>query len=157
MKGLVIYDTSYGNTKAIAGAIAETLRASGIDANSVYVKDVKKPAAADYDFLVLGSPTRFGTMSFTFKGFIGKLKPGEWAGKPFAAFDTENPENIEKAQGSAGEKIAVLLKEKQMLQLLPVLKAVALQVQGGVKATLKEGEIERAKEFARQIAAGLKK
>jgi multimeric flavodoxin WrbA len=90
------------------------------------VKDVKKLSAKDYDFLVLGSPTKFGTMSFTLKGFLGKVKDKEWMNKAFAAFDTEDPENIEKKEGSAAEKIAERLREKQMHQLLPVLKAVVL-------------------------------
>ena len=77
--------------------------------------------------------------------------------KPFAAFDTENPENIERArienkEWSAGEKIAAKLKDKQMNQLLPVLKAVVL----GQKGPLKEGDIERAKDFARELTAKLK-
>ena len=153
MKGIVVYDTSYGNTKTIAETISETLKESGIEVDTFYVKDVKKLSAKDYDFLVLGSPTRFGTMSFAVKGFLGKVKSEEWMNKPFAAFDTENPENIEKKEGSAAEKIAEKLREKQMNQLLPVLKAVVL----GLKGPLKEGEIERAKEYARRLAIELKK
>ena len=96
MKGMVVYDTSYGNTKKIAETIAETLRESGIEVDLFDVKGVKKLSANDYDFLVLGSPTRFGTMSFAMRGFLGKVKSDEWLNKPFAAFDTENPENIER-------------------------------------------------------------
>jgi menaquinone-dependent protoporphyrinogen IX oxidase len=153
MKGLVVYDTSYGNTKKIAEAISDTLRESGIEVDAFYVKDVKKLSAKDYDFLVLGSPTKFGTMSFTIKGFLGKVKSKEWANKPFAAFDTENPENIERKEGSAAEKIAEKLREKQMDQLLPVLKAVVL----GQKGPLQDEEIERTKGFARELLAKLKK
>ena len=158
MKGIVIYDTSYGNTQKIAETIAETLRESGMEVDAFYVKDVKKLSAKDYDFLVLGSPTKFGTMSFTVKGFLGKVKSKEWMNKPFGAFDTENPENIERSRienknWSAAEKIAEKLKEKQMNQLLPVLKAVVL----GWKGPLQEGEVERTKEYARELAAKLKK
>jgi len=153
MKGIVVFDTSYGNTKKIAEGIAEKLKESGISADIFYVKDVKKLSAKDYDFLVIGSPTKFGTMSFAVKGFLGKVKSKEWLNKPFAVFDTENPENIEKRGGSAAEKIAEKLKEKQMNQLLPVLKAVVL----GWKGPLQEGEIERAKEYARELAVTLKK
>jgi menaquinone-dependent protoporphyrinogen IX oxidase len=152
MKGIVVYDTSHGNTKKIAETVSETLKESGIAVDTFYVKDVKKLSAKEYDFLVLGSPTKFGTMSFTVRGFLGKLKSAEWMNKPFAAFDTENPENIEKKEGSAGEKIAEKLTEKQMNQLLPVLKAVVL----GWKGPLQEGEIERAKEYARELAIRLK-
>jgi menaquinone-dependent protoporphyrinogen IX oxidase len=153
MKGIVVFDTSYGNTKTIAETIAETLKESGIEVDAFYVKDVKKLSARDYHFLVLGSPTKFGTMSFTVRIFLGKLKSKEWMNKPFAAFDTENPENIEKKQGSAAEKIAEKLREMQMNQLLPVLKAVVL----GWKGPLQEGEIERAKEYARRLATELKR
>jgi len=158
MKGIVVYDTSYGNTRKIAETIAETLKESGVEADLFYVKKVKKLSAKDYDFLVLGSPTRYGTMSFTVKRFLGKVKSEEWANRPFAAFDTENPENIEQAriqnkEWSAAEKIAVKLREKQMNQLLPVLKAVVF----GWKGPLQEGEVERAKEYARELALKLKR
>jgi menaquinone-dependent protoporphyrinogen IX oxidase len=153
MKGIVVYDSSYGNTKKIAETIAETLKESGMEVDALYVKDVKKLSAKDYNFLVLGSPTKFGTMSFTVKGFLGKVKSEEWMNKPFAAFDTENPENIERKEGSAAEKIAERLRDKKMNQLLPVLKAAVL----GWKGPLQEGEIERTKEYARELAIKLKK
>jgi len=152
MKGIVVFDTSHGNTRTVAETISETLKESGIEVDVFYVKDVKKLNAKDYDFLVLGSPTKFGTMSFTVKGFLGKLKREEWMNKPFVTFDTENPENIERKEGSAAEKIAEKLREKQMNQLLPVLKAVVL----GMKGPLQEGEIERAKEYAGRLATELK-
>ncbi len=157
MKGIVVYDTSYGNTKKIAETIAETLRDSGTEVDLFYVKDLKKLSAKDYDFFVLGSPTKFGTMSFAVKFFLGKVKSEEWMNKPFAAFDTENPENVERArlenkEWSAAEKIAEKLREKKMNQLLPVLKALVL----GQKGPLVEGEIERTKDYAMQLVMKLK-
>ena len=121
MKGIVIYDTSHGNTKKIAETITETLKETGIEADLFHVKDVKKLSAKDYQFLVIGSPTKFGTMSFAVKFFLGKVKSDEWTNKPFAAFDTENPENVEQArkqskEWSAAEKIADKLREKKMKQ-----------------------------------------
>ena len=157
MKGIVVYDTSYGNTKKIAETIADTLKESGIEVDLFDVKNVKKLNAKDYDFFVLGSPTKFGTMSFTIKFFLGKVKSEEWLNKPFAAFDTENPENVEKSrienkEWSAAEKIAEKLREKKMNQVLPVLKALVL----GQKGPLVEGEVDRTKDYARQLAAKLK-
>ena len=157
MTGIVVFDTSYGNTKTIAETISDTLKESGIEVDTFYVKDVKKLSAKDYDLLVLGSPTKFGTMSFTFRGFLGKVKSKDWMNKSFVAFDTENPENVEQArlqnkELSAAEKIAAKLKEKRMKQLLPVLKALVL----GWKGPLQEGEIERTKEYAKEITNKLK-
>ena len=158
MKGIVIYDTSYGNTKKIAETVAETLKESGIEVNLFYVKDVKKLSAKDYSFLIIGSPTKFGTMSLTVRFFLGKVKSEEWINKSFATFDTENPENIErsrieKKEWSAAEKIAEKLREKKMKQLLPVLKALVL----GQKGPLVKGEVERTKDYAKQLANKLKK
>jgi menaquinone-dependent protoporphyrinogen IX oxidase len=152
MKGMVVYDTSYGNTKKVAEAIAETLKESGIEVDLFSVKDVKKLSTKDYSFLVLGSPTKFGTMSFAIRFFLGNVKSEEWMNRPFAAFDTENPENMEKKEYSAAEKIAERLRDKKMNQLLPVLKAAVL----GQKGPLKEGEIERTRDYARQLAIKLK-
>ncbi len=157
MKGIVVYDTTYGNTKKIAETIAETLKESGIEVDLFYLKNVKKLSGKDYDFFVIGSPTKFGTMSFAIKFFLGKVKSDEWVNKPFAAFDTENPENVEKSrienkEWSAAEKIAQKLREKKMNQLLPVLKALVLDQKG----PLVEGEVKRTKDYARELAAKLK-
>jgi menaquinone-dependent protoporphyrinogen IX oxidase len=157
MKGIVVFDTSHGNTKKIAETIAETLKTSEIEVDLFDVKDAKKSSMKDYNFLVLGSPTKFGTMSFAIKFFLGKIKSDEWMNKPFAAFDTENPENVEQSrlqnkEWSAAEKIATKLKEKNMKQILPVLKALV----SGQKGPLVEGEIDRTKNYAREFAAKLK-
>ena len=157
MKGIVVYDTSYGNTKTIAETITETLKECGVEVDLFDVKNVKKLTAKDYNFLVLGSPTRFGTTSFAVRGFLGKVKSEEWMNKPFAAFDTENPENIEQSrlqnkEWSAGEKIAEKFREKKMNQLLPVLKALVI----GQKGPIVEGEIDRTKDYAKELAIKLK-
>jgi len=153
VKGIVICDTSYGNTKAIAETIAETLKESGIEVHLSHVKDVKELHAKDYDFIVLGSPTRLGTMSFTVSRFIGgKIKEDEWKDKPFAAFDTELEISIEKSESNAAEKIAKKLSEKGLKQVLPVLKTAVL----GNKGPLKEGEIENTKKYAKELASKLK-
>jgi menaquinone-dependent protoporphyrinogen IX oxidase len=150
MKCLVVFDTSYGNTQKIAETIAQTLKGAAVDVDLADVHHAK-PDATNYEFLVLGSPTKFGTMSFAVKRFLGRIK-GEWAGKAFAAFDTENPENMAKAEWSAAEKIAEKLKEKGMVQALPVLKAAVQDKKG----PLIDGEIERATGYAKELAGKLK-
>jgi menaquinone-dependent protoporphyrinogen IX oxidase len=157
MNSIIVYDTSYGNTKKIAETIAETLKESGMEVTLFKVNEVKKLSAKDYNLLVLGSPTKFGTMTFAMKWFLGKVKSEEWMNKPFAAFDTENPENIEQSQlqnkeWSAAEKIAEKLKEKKMNQLAPVLRTLVL----GQKGPLVEGEINRARDYASELANKLK-
>ena len=55
VKGMVVYDTSYGNTQKIAETITETLKESGIEVDLFDVKNVKKLSGKNYSFLVLGS------------------------------------------------------------------------------------------------------
>ena len=76
--------------------------------------------------------------------------------KPFAAFDTENPENVERSkvenkEWSAAEKIAEKLRDKKMKQLLPVLKALVI----GQKGPLVDGEVNRTKNYARELETKL--
>ena len=152
MKGVVIYDTTYGNTKKIAETITDTPKKSGVKVNIFHVKDVKE-LSGDYDFLMLGSPTKIGTMSWAVRSFIGKkIKSEEWANKPFAAFDTELESVMKKGGRSATEKISEKLKNKGLKQLQPALKILVL----GMKGPLKDGEIEKAKEYAKSLVSELK-
>ena len=157
MKGIVVYDTSYGNTKKVAETIAETLKESEIEVDLFYLKKAKLDGK-DYDFIIVGSPTKWGTMSFTMKRFLGKINGEEWANKSFTAFDTELPDNIEKTEienknWSAAEKIVEKLKDKNMKQIIPVLKTVVLDKKG----PLKDGEIKRTKDYTKELAIKLKK
>jgi len=153
VKGIIIYDTSYGHNKIIAETIAETLKKSGLEVDLFYVKDVKELHAKDYDFLVLGSPTRMSRMSFTMSRFIDtKIKREEWKDKLFAAFGTNLVQSIEKGGPSAAEQIAKKLSEKGLKQVLPVLRPAVL----GAEGPLKEGEVEKAREYAEELASKLK-
>jgi len=152
MKGVVIYDTTYGNTKKIAETITETLKESELKVDIFHVNDIKE-LGRDYDFLMVGSPTKIGTMSWAVRGFIGKkIKGEEWANKPFAAFDTEMESVMKKGGRSAAEKISKKLKDKGLKQLQPELKVMVL----GMKGPLKDGEIEKAKEYAKGLVSELK-
>jgi flavodoxin len=152
MKGLIIYHSSYGNTKKIAETIAESLGESGITTDLFNVKNVKKLNPEDYSFVVIGSPTWCGTISFPMMFFLWRFEGKKWKGKPFAAFDTENPEGLANKEWSGAEKIAKKLKEKEMNQILPVLKSVVI----GIKGPLQEGEIERARKYAEELIAKLR-
>jgi hypothetical protein len=56
MRALLVYESMFGNTRAIALAIAEGIR-SLIDVDTVEVGDAPAAVAADVDLLVVGGPT----------------------------------------------------------------------------------------------------
>ncbi|MBM3132905.1 MAG: flavodoxin family protein [Chloroflexi bacterium] len=61
MKGIIIYDSSYGNTRKIAETIAETLEESGIEADVCHVKKAKK-LSATWEELRDGLTCRIGRL-----------------------------------------------------------------------------------------------
>lgn len=63
-RALVVYESLFGNTAQVAGAVAETLKAHGYD---VTLSDVTDPAAPsgrlDADLVVVGAPTHAFSLS----------------------------------------------------------------------------------------------
>jgi NAD(P)H dehydrogenase (quinone) len=109
-KVLVLYYSSYGHVEALADAVAEGARSTGatVDvkrvpetvpadvAKAAYFKlDQKAPVAtvaelADYDAIVVGTPTRFGRISSQIATFLdqagGLWMRGAFNGKVGGAF-----------------------------------------------------------------------
>jgi flavodoxin len=55
MKGIVAYDSVHGNTKQVAEAIAEEIRAAGHEVELIFLKESESNVAQG-DFLFIGSP-----------------------------------------------------------------------------------------------------
>jgi len=97
---LVLYYSSYGHIEAMAHAVAEGARRTGADAVVKRVPELIAPDAAkaggfkldqaapvatveelaDYDAIVFGTPTRFGTMAAQMKSLIDQTG-GLWYGR----------------------------------------------------------------------------
>jgi NAD(P)H dehydrogenase (quinone) len=80
-KALVCYYSRTGNTKKMAARIAEVLTAEGLATDLKRVQDTAAADLLDYDCIVLGSPTYYGSMAAEMKTlldesvkFHGKLK-----------------------------------------------------------------------------------
>ncbi len=87
MKGVVVYDTYYGNTKIFAEAIAEQLRVEGHEAELRSVRE-RYPAPPQGDIMFLGSPVRMGSASRKAKRHVKKLDKDVWKNKPIVVFTT---------------------------------------------------------------------
>ncbi|RKY10413.1 MAG: flavodoxin family protein, partial [Planctomycetota bacterium] len=59
-RGLALYYSRSGNTKAMASVIAESMEASGLPTKCKSVSDVKVSDLVDADAVVVGSPTYYG-------------------------------------------------------------------------------------------------
>jgi len=141
MKGLVVYDTVYGNTKMIAEAIAEQIREEGHEAIVQSAKD-GLPDKLDADFAFLGSPTRMATMTGPAKKFAKNLGKSAWGDRPLFLFDTIMQgvlENKGKWGGTAAEKLNELAKDLGLNPHSPVIHATVTAMKGPLEkdATVK--------------------
>jgi flavodoxin len=90
LKGIVVYDSVHGSTKAVAEAIAEQIASEGHQAQVIAVRQwAKGPLTGD--FLFIGSPTRGGKMTNEAKDFIDSLDVDYWTNKKVVTFDTVGP------------------------------------------------------------------
>jgi NAD(P)H dehydrogenase (quinone) len=79
-KMLVIYYSQSGNTKKMAEAVAEGIKQQAVEADLKEVKAVKPEELLEYQGIIVGSPTYYGTMAYQLKelfdasvSFHGKL------------------------------------------------------------------------------------
>lgn len=157
MKALVVYDSMYGNTGRIAEAIG---RALGPEENVEVVRaaEAKPEQLAGITLLIVGSPTQKFRPTGATSQFLKSLPKNGLEGVRVAAFDTRFTESeIEKIRilaffvsifGYAAKPIADRLQKKGGELAVP---PEGFYV-GDTEGPLLEGELERAAEWAREIA-----
>ena len=89
-KGIVIYYSRSGNTKAMADIIAGSMNEAGLSTECKSVDKVKAEELLDYDAIVLGTPTYYGHMAGPIKQLFddGVKFHGRLDGKVGAAFSS---------------------------------------------------------------------
>ena len=156
MKALIVYDSVYGNTQQIAQAIGKAL-GTPEDVQVVRVSNLQPGQRTGLDWLIVGSPTHGGQPSETMGKWLGSLPANALQGIKVAAFDTRTPwedlqsgllRRLAKIFGVAAPRIAGKLQKAG--------GTLALPPEGfGVKdkpGPLKDGELEHATAWAKQIA-----
>jgi len=145
MNALVVYDSLYGNTEKIARAVGEALgpgtrvvRAGGVD-----------PADLEtVDLLVVGSPTHGGRPTEAVQELLERLEGSLPAGARVAAFDTRMGAKWVGIFGYAAGKIARVLEKAGGTLVAPAEGFVVR----GKEGPLKDGERERATNWAKELA-----
>ena len=158
MKAMVVYDSVHGNTEQVAQAVARAL-GSPEEVETLRVTEVDVGQLADLDILIVGAPTHAFQPSPAAKTFLKSIPIGALEGVRVAAFDTRiSVEDTDstilsfmiKLFGYAAKPIADRLKRKG--------GDLALPPEGffveGTEGPLREGELERAAEWAKPIVQG---
>ena len=163
MKGIVVYDSYFGNTKRVAEAIVEQIKSEGHDAELRSVRE-DNPSSPQGDFLFVGSPVRMGAVTGRTKRFVKRLDRATWSSKPIAVFTTvaHRPEGepTEKQKASyekwalrAGPKLRDKAKDRG-LNVVDLTLAVEVKGQQG---PLADGAIEQTKQFAHDFIQAVRK
>ena len=149
MKALIVYDSVYGNTEKIAQSIGGAI--SG-DVKVLRAGEVHLSELESIDFLIVGAPTWGGRPTPAIQDFLKKVSEPAIKGINVAAFDTRISTKLVGIFGYAAGKIARSLKTKG--------GTLVASPEGffvkGTKGPLKEGELERAAGWAKEIVRSKK-
>ncbi len=158
MRALVVYDSVFGNTEQVAQAVGRAL-GSPEDVQVLRVGDVQAAHMAGVRLLVVGSPTRGFRPTPATTNWLKSLPAHSLQGMRVAAFDTRISiadagvpgilRFMVRLFGYAAEKIAKPLVKKGGTLAAPP-EGFFVQASEG---PLRDGELERAADWARQIAA----
>ena len=155
MEALVVHDSVFGNTEQVAQAIGNALD-SGEGVEVLRVSSVKPERLTGVKLLIVGSPTRGFRPTEGITDFLKGIPSDGLEGVKVAAFDTRlSPSDIEspalrfivKTGGYAAKRIANKLKKSGGDLITP---PEGFFVEGR-EGPLKDGELERAADWARQI------
>jgi flavodoxin len=152
LKILVVYDTGSvnRNTEKVAKAMSEVLKEKGFDVDCLYVMDVDPAGVKNYDCVLAGSPTQTFSATKPIMQFLDKFAKDEFSGKLAAAFDTQLQSRI---SGNAANGIE---KKLEKLGFKTIMPSLVTYVEGKMNEMhLKEGELEKAKKYAEDLAKAL--
>ncbi len=163
MKGIVAYDSIHGNTKQVAEAIADEIKAAGHEVEVLFLKE-SKAKVIQGDFLFIGSPTRASRMTGAVKAFIEGLDVEYWKNKPIISFDTIGPLSKEaekrkkglnmadEGSKNAASRMRELCKERGLRDCSRVLHIAVV----GFLGPLAPDAPDIAREYARKFLAAMK-
>jgi len=153
LKILVVYDTSsvIRNTEKVAKAMSEVLKEKGFDVDCLYVKDVDPASVKNYDCVLAGSPTQWLKATRPIMQFLNRFAKDEFSGKLAAAFDTQLQRIM---SGNAAKGIEKKLKKLGFKMVMPSL-VTYVEGKNVYEMYLKEGELEKAKKYAEDLATAL--
>ena len=158
MKILVVYDTGSvnKNTEKVATVVSEVLKEKGFDVDCLYVKDVDPARVKNYDCVLAGSPTQWRKATEPIRQFLGRFAKDEFSGKLAAAFDTQLPFPLSGNAANGIEKKLKQLGFKMATASLVTRVESKKSVEGENGIHLKEGELEKAKKYAEDLAKALR-
>jgi flavodoxin len=159
MYGLVLYRSHYGNTKRVAEELSTELEKSGV---AVELRDLRRslPSLDGVDFVFIGCPTRMARPGRAARTALRELARRRFYGRPVGVFDTygpvsDDPETRLKSKHWLEPGAAGLLSMQAAELGLTLYPRVLRCEMSAYKGPLREGEVEKAREHAREFRAAM--
>ena len=153
-RGIVIFDTRFGNTEKIANALERGLASVGIETRCINSKQVNAELLKEYDIVAVGAPTERFSASKPIKEFLENLRAVDLRGKWGFAFDTKLGSVL---SGSAAGRIEKDLKKIGLELIAPRESAIVFGTGSSMSnIRLKDGEEKRFEEIGVKIGAIVK-
>jgi flavodoxin len=141
-------------TAKVAETIHEVLKEKGVEVDSFHVSNVNRGTVKSYDCLVVGGPKMYFRAPKGIMEFLNSFQDKEFSGKFAAAFDTE----VKSGVGTIGNAIKTMESKLRKLGFEIVSPSLMAYVEGKMnQMQLKEGELEKAKNWAEEVAKALSK
>ena len=164
MKALVVYESHWGNTAAVARAIAEGI---GAETRVLSTGEANAASLEGTDLLVVGAPVIGFRLSTPEALENMRVKPGKGKNPPdlshppvrswleslpagtgaAAAFDT-------RVRGPFGSAAPAILEALAQAGYRPIAKPAGFTVKGS-QGPLRDGELERAREWGKELAGAI--
>jgi flavodoxin len=152
MHTVVIVDSEFGNTYALAETIAGELRTAGpVDVINVRAPSSESQLPSDIDMVVVGGPTQIHGVSKQLAEYLEDLPPRIFSDIPCASFDTR-VRGWPLLTGAASGGISKRLKKLGAYTLM----APESFLVAGKEGPLLDDESERAREWAKHLLAVMK-
>lgn len=144
-KIIILYDSLFGNTKKVVGALSRGLEAGGIQVDSSPVQGFDIRRLGNYKTIAIGGPTHRRGLSKPMKKFLRSLRENKIGSKSAFAFETKASYNM---AGSAGKKIIKNLKRMKLRIVYPLITGIVL----GREGPLEKGTLNNMEKIGLEIA-----
>jgi hypothetical protein len=165
-RAVVVHESMFGNTRAVAEAVAEGLRLEGFDVAASDVGQARAATALRADLLVLGAPTHAFSLSRAstradavrqgapasraatgLREWLSTLRGDATSGGPLVAVFDTRVAKVRRLPAAAGPA-AVRLARRQGLRLLGKPAGFCVEDTAG---PLCDGELDRARDWGRAL------
>ncbi len=155
-KGIVVYDSNFGNTEKIARALALGLGEKGAEIDCLKVDQVDVERLAGYDFIAVGGPTHVISASKPMKEFLERLKAVDLRGLKGFSFDTRNESRMNSRRWLMFENSAARVIEGALRGMkVDIVRPRRSAIVEGREGPLHEGMEETFKQIGVEIAGSL--